>query len=100
MRNLESVISSHNKQVLNPSKEYFGCNCRVIDKCPLGSKCLTPDIVYEAKNVYEASKTNNESKRYLGASVTPFKERLRSHTKRMRSALNFQNVFGRENLMV
>ena len=23
MRNMESVISSHNKQILNPSKEYF-----------------------------------------------------------------------------
>ena len=26
MRNMETVISSHNKQILNPSKEYFRCN--------------------------------------------------------------------------
>ena len=29
MRNMESVTSSRKTQILNPSKEYFGCNCRV-----------------------------------------------------------------------
>ena len=28
MRNMESIISSHNKQILYPSMEYFGCNCK------------------------------------------------------------------------
>ena len=77
MRSMESVISSHNKQLSNPSREYFGCNCRVRIKCPLDNKCLTPNIVYEAK---VSNKTNNECKRYLGASETPFKERFRNHT--------------------
>ena len=72
MRNMESVILSRNKQILNLSKEYFGCNYKV------RNKCLTPSTVYEAK---VSNKTNNECKRYLGASETPFKERFRSHTR-------------------
>ena len=78
MRNMECVILSRNKQILNLSKEYFGCNYRVRNECPLDNKCLTPSIVYEAK---VTNKTNNECKRYLGASETPFKERFRSHTR-------------------
>lgn len=49
MKNMGSVILSHNKQVLNPNKEYFGCNHKIKDECPLGNKCLTPNTVYEAK---------------------------------------------------
>ena len=78
MRNMEFLISSHNKQILNPTKEYFGSNCSVRNDCPLDNKCLTPNIVYEAK---VSNKTNNECKRYLGASETPFKERFRNHTR-------------------
>ena len=49
MRNIESVISPRNKQILNPNKEYFGCNRRVRNECPLDNKCLTTNIVYDAK---------------------------------------------------
>ena len=45
MKNMKSAISSHSKQSLNPTKEYFGCNCRVKDECPLDIKCLTPNTV-------------------------------------------------------
>ena len=78
MRNIESVILSHNKQIFNPSKEYFGCNYRVRNECPLDNKCLTPNTVYEAR---VTNKTNNDCKRYLGASEIPFKERFRNHTR-------------------
>ena len=78
MRNMESVISSHNKQILNPSKEYFWYNCRVWNEYLLGNKCLTPNTVSEAK---VSNKTNNKCKRYLGASETPFKRRFRNHTR-------------------
>ena len=44
-----SIISSHNEQILNLSKEYFGCNCRVKDECPLNDKYLTTNIACEAK---------------------------------------------------
>ena len=93
---MKSVISSQNKQILNPCREYFGCNCRVQNECPLDNKCLTPNIVYEA---HVSNKTNNKCKRYHGASETPFKERFRNRTrdfkhKNMRSALKFQSIFG------
>ena len=78
MTNMETVISLYNKQILNPSKEYFGCNCRAQNECPLDNKCFTPNTVYEAEISY---KTNHECKKYLGASGTPFKERFRNHTK-------------------
>ena len=78
MRNMESAISSNNKKFLNPSKEYIGCISRVRDECDLDNKCLTHKFVYQAK---VSNKTNNEFKRYLGASETQFKERLRNHTR-------------------
>ena len=78
MRNMESVISSLKKQILNPSKEYFGCNCRVRNEYPLDNKFLTLNTVYEAK---VSNDTIDECKRYLGASKTLFKERLRKHIR-------------------
>ena len=49
MRNIESVILLCSKQILNSGKEYCGCNCQVRNKSPLDNECLTPNIVYEAK---------------------------------------------------
>ena len=56
----------------------FGCNCRVRNECLFKNKCLTSNIVCEAK---VSNETNNECKRYLGASETPFKRRFRNHTR-------------------
>ena len=55
---------------MNPSKEYFGCSCRVLNECHLDIKCLTPDIVYKEK-------VSNKSKKYLGDSETPFRNNIR-----------------------
>ena len=91
---MESVISS-DKQILNPSKEYFGRNCRVRNKCPLDNKCLTPNIVYEAKvfseinNECNSALLKHHSKRDSGAILE------NSNIKSLRSALNFQSIFGR-----
>ena len=74
LRNMESIIMPHNKQILNPSKEYFGCSCRVLNECHLDNKYLTSNIVYKEK---VSNKTNNQCKRYLAASETPF----RNHTR-------------------
>ena len=78
MKNMGSIISSHNKQILQPSQEKFGCNCRNKTDCPLDNKCLTPNIVYEAQIT---NNTNHNQKRYLGASETPFKERFSNHKR-------------------
>ena len=93
MRSMESVISSHNKQILNPSREYFRYNRRVRNECHLDNKYLTPNIVHEAK---VSNKANNECKRYLGASETPFRERFKNHTRNFKhkSVLNFKSQSG------
>ena len=78
MRNIESEISPHSKQILNPGKEYFEWNYRVRNECNLDNKCLTTNIAYEAK---VSNETNDECKMYLGASETTFKERFRNHIR-------------------
>ena len=69
--NMGSIISSHNKHILNSNNTEDGCNCNNKDECPLENECLTPRIVYRA------DVTNNkteEHKYYYGISDTPFKE--------------------------
>ena len=74
--NMGSIISSHNKHILNSNNTEYGCNCNNRDECPLENECLTPRIVYRA------DATNNktdEPKFYYGISDTPFKERYENH---------------------
>ena len=74
--NMGSIISSHNKHILNSNSTEYGCNCNDRHKCPLENKCLTPRIVYRA------DVTNNktdEHKYYYGISDTPFKDRYENH---------------------
>ena len=59
MTNIAAIISCHNKQVLKPKTESFGCNCRDRDSCPMENQCLTPQIVYHA-NV--SNNKDNETK--------------------------------------
>ena len=49
MKNMGSIISSHNKQVLQPHKESHGCNYWEKENSPLESKCLTPNIIYKTQ---------------------------------------------------
>ena len=48
MKNINSVISSHNKNILNPRTTLFGCNCRKKESCPLNGECLTSQLVDRA----------------------------------------------------
>ena len=41
MKNINSVISSRNKNILNPRITSFGCNCWEKESCPLNGECLT-----------------------------------------------------------
>ena len=43
-RNMKSIISSHNKQILILKNKQVGCNGRVKNSCQLDNKCLTPNI--------------------------------------------------------
>ena len=79
MGNILSIISSHNKNILNPvpSTEY-GCNCRLKENCLLQNKRVTPKIVYRAavKNL-----ANDVKKFYFGVTETLFKERFGNYTR-------------------
>ena len=46
--NMGSIISSHNKHILNSNDTEYGCNCNNRDEFPLESECLTPRILYRA----------------------------------------------------
>ena len=48
MRNISSIIASHNISVLRPKAKEYGCNCRNKESCPLQNQCLTPKVIYEA----------------------------------------------------
>ena len=84
-RNIGAIISSHNKNILHPKQDNFGCNCRVKADCPLEGKCLTPNVIYRADvcdlTSNESDLTNNESKFYIGLAETTFKERYNNHKK-------------------
>jgi hypothetical protein len=81
MRNMESIISSHNKNILYPKTKSFGCNCRAKAECPLRGSCLTPQIVYRAD---VTNLTTNDKKFYIGLAETTFKERFSNHKKDMK----------------
>ena len=70
-----SIISSHNKHILNSNNTEYGCNCNNRDECPLENECLTPRIVYRA----DVTNKTNEHKYYYGIEDTPFKERYENH---------------------
>ena len=74
--NMGSIISSHNKHILNSNNNEYRCNCNNRDESPLENECLT------ARIVYRADVTNNkieEHKYYYGISDTPFKEGYENH---------------------
>ena len=75
-RNMKSIISSHNKQILTPKNKQVGCNCRVKNSCPLDNKCLTSQLIYQAD---VTNNLDNEYKYYLGLAETTFKERYSNH---------------------
>ena len=83
MKNMGSVISSHNQQILRPKATSFGCNCRGRNKanCPLEGKCLTPHLIYQAD---VTNNIDDEYKFYYGLTETTFKERYNNHTKSFR----------------
>ena len=73
---MRSIISSHDKHILNACNTKYWFNCNNRDECPLENECLTPRIVYRA------DVTNNktdEHKYYYGSSDTPFKERYENY---------------------
>ncbi len=90
MPNVKTVISNHNRHLLEkrnePSTDKKNCNCRARNECPLTGKCLTKSIVYKA----EITATDvGETKEYIGMTAGTFKERFANHKK----SLNKRSVF-------
>ena len=75
-----SVITSHNRRIIQPTSGNHGCNCRNRAECPLDNKCLTVNIVYKAV----VSAPSKPDKKYFGIAETSFKDHFRNHTRGFR----------------
>ena len=78
MSNMSSIISSHNKRLLRPRINEYGCNCRTKENCPLQNQCLTPNLIYRA--VIE-NNANKRTKIYFGLAETSFKAQFPNYNK-------------------
>lgn len=75
MNNMASIISSHNKKVLNGTDaDGDKCNCRKFE-CPLNGNCLVESIIYRADVIAK----DRPTKVYFGLSEPDFKGRFRDH---------------------
>ena len=81
MKNMSSIVSAHNKKVLRPSINTYGCNCRVKTSCPLNNKCQISRIVYRAD---VSNNADTETKFYYSLRDPTFKERYNNHKKSFR----------------
>ena len=78
MKSINSVISSHNKNIVNPRTTSFGCNCWKKESCPLNGECLTSQLVYRAT---VTNAVNEDMKKYIGLADITFKERDSNHKR-------------------
>ena len=83
-RNIKSVISGHNKQVLQPKLKIEGCNCRDKNTCPLDNKCLTPKVIYRADVTNDTDDTYKYYY-YLGLAETSFEDRYNNDKSSFRN---------------
>ena len=77
MRNMTSILKSHNKKIVAENEKQYQCNCRNRDECPLENKYLTPQIMYETHVI-----TLNTSRNFsVALSDTPFQEHYSNHKR-------------------
>ena len=80
MQNIKEIINNHNMNILHQNYEIKDeRNCRKKKYCPLGRKCLSPNIVYHGK--INSSEPNYNEKVYFGVAEKAFKDRFYNHTK-------------------
>ena len=81
MRNVKSIISSHNHKILQSKRSISTKTCNYITKtsCPLNNQCLLRNIVYKA--IVSSENPELKKKVYFGISETPFKLRYANHLK-------------------
>ena len=72
MQNIKSIINNQNMNILHQNNKIKDeCNCRN-KYCPLGGKCLSPDIVYQGK--ITSTQPNYNDKVYFGVAEKSFKD--------------------------
>ena len=71
LRNISSIISSHNHNILWPKQKSFGCNCRAKNEWPLNGECQTPSVIYRADVI---NNSNDQEKFYFGLADTTLKK--------------------------
>ena len=80
MQNIKGIINNHNMNILHQNNEIKDeCNCRIKKYCPLGGKCLSPNIVYQGQ--INSSQPSYNEKVYFGVAEKSFKDRFYNHTK-------------------
>ena len=89
--NMESIVLSHKKHILNSNSTEYRSNCNNRDKSPSENKFLTPRFVYRA----DVNKKTDEHKYYYIISDTPFKDRYENYKAcfRYRSHLTDSDLF-------
>ena len=85
MQNMNQIISSHNKTVLESTKikakQGKTCNCRDKKSCPLKGQCLQKGVVNKATVDQKPSKKQDT---YIGITENEFKTRYNQHTSSFR----------------
>ena len=81
MNNVARIFSLHNKKIdkkpVIPNEKT--CSCPRTKICPVGGKCLTKDVVYEATVTEKTGEYKNQTSTYTGLTSMTFKKRLYSH---------------------
>ena len=73
MQNIKAILNNHNMNILHQNNEIKNeCSCRNKKYCPLGGKCLSPNIVYQGK--INSSQTNYNDKVYFADAEKSFKD--------------------------
>ena len=80
MRNMQSIVTSHNRKILNEELEEAKrtCNCPRNTICPMNDNCLSENTIYSGK--ITSNLPNYGMKEYAGLSAPPWKGRFNTHT--------------------
>ena len=84
IKNMYNILSNHNRRLLNelttrdrnPNVE--SCNSRNKEKCPLGGRCTTMNVVYQAC-ISPMEQQKDRERVYIGISAGNWKQRWYSH---------------------
>ena len=85
---MSSIISSHNKKILNKdntpltAENEKKCNCQKKNNCPMNGNCLDKEVIYKCK-IQESD--NDTGKHYIGLTANTFKKRWYGHSHTFRN---------------